>query len=140
MKEKLPTRVVWLRGVIAAVIAALINVAVAAVSAAIVGASPEFLALQPGPVIATTLVTMLAGTAVFVILNRLLQRPGRVFSIVAFAVAVLSLVAPIGLSMDTSGQFAGSSPAAALALIPLHLIPAVILVAALVWIPKRDRP
>lgn len=139
MKQKLSTGTIWLRGVIATVIAAVLNVAVATASATVVGASPEFLALQPGPVITATVVTMLVGTGLFAILNRFLSRPRRVFAIVALGVAVLSLIAPVTLSMDTSGQFAGNSPAAALSLIPLHLIPAVTLVAALAWNPKGHR-
>lgn len=133
MKVKLSTRQVWVRGVIAAVLATITNVAIAALSARLVDASPDFPALQPGPVATFTLFTVLMGTAVFALLNRFTARPVRVFTIVASAVALVSLIAPIALAGDTSGTMAGVTPAAALALIPLHLVPAVVIIMALAW-------
>ncbi|MGV8909716.1 MAG: DUF6069 family protein [Propionicimonas sp.] len=133
MNSKLATRQVWARGTVGAGVAAALNVLVAALSARLVNASPAFLALQPGPVITVTLVTVLAGTAVFAILNRFLTHPRTVFAVVASVVAVASLIAPIALSTDTSGVIAGVSPAAALALIPLHLIPAAVIIGAFGW-------
>jgi len=129
--NKISTRQLWMRGAVSAVIAAVVNTALSALSAGLLGA-PAFRALQPGPVVTVTIVTVMAGTAVFAILNRLLSRPTRVFSLVSAAIAVLSLIAPIGLSLDPS-TFPGATTASALALIPLHLIPAAILIAAFAW-------
>lgn len=137
MSSKLSTGQVWLRGVVSAVIAAVINVGVAIVAAGLVGASPEFLALTPGPVISVTVVTVLLGTAVYAVLNRLITRPTLVFSIIAAVIAIGSLVGPIALSGDTSGTMAGVTPAAALALIPLHLVPAAVIVSAFAWRSRR---
>lgn len=138
MKEKFSTGAIWLWGVIAAATAAVINVVVATVSATIVGASPELVALQPGPVITTTLVTMLAGTAVFTILSRLVQRRDACFDR-RFRGDRAQPGCPHRIEHGHIWSVRPRQPRRpARALIPLHLIPAVTLVAALVWIPKRD--
>lgn len=133
MNSKYTQRQIWTRGVVAALAATVINVVVGIVSARLVDAEPTFLPLQPGPVAAITLVTVLAGTAVFAVLNRFVARPVLVFTVIAAVVALASLVPPIALSSDTSGTIAGVTAPAALALIPLHLIPASVIVAAFAW-------
>ncbi|MFE7843624.1 DUF6069 family protein [Microbacterium sp. NPDC057407] len=131
-------RLPWRRVLLAILIAVVLNVAIAAIAAAALGAA-DFLALQPGPVATVTIATMLVGTAVYAVLARLTARAARWFTVIALGVAIVSLIAPISLALDGSGSFPGSSPAAALALIPLHLIPAVALVAAVTRTPKEAR-
>ena len=137
MLSKLSNRQMWLRGVVGALIAAAINLGVALVAARLVDASPEFLALTPGPVVSVTVVTVLIGTAVYAVLNRLVARPTLVFSIIATVIALASLAAPIALSGDTSGTMAGVTPVAAPVLIPLHLIPEAVIVAAFAWRSRK---
>ncbi|TDN90756.1 DUF6069 family protein [Microbacterium sp. BK668] len=132
------TSVPWTRALVAVGIATVLNVAIAAVAAAVLDAG-EFVALQPGPVATVTVGTMLAGTLFFAVLIRVTAHAAPWFTVIALGVALVSLVAPVALAVDSSGSFPGSSPAAALALIPLHLIPAVTLVAALTRTPEEAR-
>lgn len=131
-------RVAWTRVLVAVLIAAVLNVAIAALAAAALDAG-DFIALQPGPVATVTAATMLVGTLVYAALTRVTDRAARWFTGIALGVALVSLIAPVSLALDTSGSFSGSSPQAALALIPLHLIPAVALVTALTRTPEEAR-
>lgn len=132
------TRVPWIRALIAMVIAVVLNVVIASIAAATLSA-PDFIALQPGPVVTVTVVTMLIGTLLYAILVRVTSRAARWFTVIALSVALLSLIAPVSLALDSSGSFPGSTPAASLALVPLHLIPAVAIVTALARTPKEAR-
>ncbi len=126
----------WARGAVATAVAATVNVVVALVARAALDVDPDVRALQPGPVLSITVVAMLAGTAVYVLLRSRVRRPGRVFAVVAYAVAVVSLLGPLSLLGADPADFPGVGDAAALALIPLHLIPALVLVPALTRRPR----
>ncbi|MGW0882330.1 DUF6069 family protein [Streptomyces sp. NPDC002671] len=126
-----PTRTVWARGAVAALIAAVLNVVVALAAKAVFDLDSRFIGLKPVPVIAATLITMLAGTGVFLLIRRFAARPERIFTIVAVGFAVLSVASPLSLLGASPSSQPGVSDTAALCLIPLHLIPAPVLLAAL---------
>ncbi len=133
MKSGYPLWGVFARGAVAAGIATVINVIVASALAVTVDGSPEFLPLQPGPVITITVATIAAGTVTFALLNWLTTKAFVVFTVIASLVAVASIASPLALSVDDSGTFAGVTAAAALALVPLHIIPAATIIAAFAW-------
>jgi Family of unknown function (DUF6069) len=130
MTTPVPARRLWKRGLLATAIGATLNLGVAVTAAAALDA-PDFAALQPGPVLTATIVSMIAGTGVFVVLQGRVDNPKRVFTVLALGASLLSLAAPISLAQDTSGQFGDVTSAMAMSLIPLHLIPAIVLVLAL---------
>ncbi|MET8508387.1 DUF6069 family protein [Streptomyces sp. NPDC004787] len=126
-----PARTVWTRGAVAAVVAAALNTAVAVVARTALDLDPRFIGLKPAMVITATLFTMLAGTGVFLLIRRFTARAERIFTILAIAFAVLSVASPISLLGASPADQPGVSDAAALCLIPLHLIPAPVLLVAL---------
>ncbi|MHC5796055.1 DUF6069 family protein [Lacisediminihabitans sp. FW035] len=141
MIEQSPsTRTVLVRSAIAIVIALTLNAIVAIALSTLVSAPSSFLALTPGPVVFLTALGMIAGTVVYLIVKRLSSRPNLWFAWIASAVALLSLGLPIALAIDPSAapeRLGEATAAAALALIPLHLIPAASLIAALLARPGR---
>ncbi|WP_225840213.1 DUF6069 family protein [Streptomyces sp. NK08204] len=124
-------RTIWGRGAVAALVAAVLNLVLAIAAAAVFDIDSRFIGLQPVPVIAATLITMMAGTGVFLLIRRFAARPERIFTIVALAFAVISVASPLSLLGASQASQPGVSDTAALCLIPLHLIPAPVLLAAL---------
>lgn len=119
----------FLRVLVAIAVAVALNLVVGLGLRAALGVSDQFLPLTPGAIVFFTLLPSLAGVVLFLILRR---APARVFPIVALSVAVVSLIAPLGLLGADAADWAGLTTGAALALLPLHLLPAVVLVAVLV--------
>lgn len=115
-------------------IAVVANLALSQALAAAVDADPDFVALQAGPVAVASAIGVLLGVAAFVVLRRL----GRESLFVPLVVigALLSLGGPIGLLDATQAQQPGVTDAAALALVPLHLLVAAVVAVVL---PRRAR-
>ena len=128
----LPTSRIWLRGAIAAVVAAALNTIVAALEVSAFSLSPAQLSMQAGPVIALTIVGILAGTGVFVMLRRRGPTGERLFVIIAVIVGALSLLLPVAM-MVTPDAFPGGSVRGGAALIPIHLIATSAAIAALTF-------
>jgi peptidoglycan/LPS O-acetylase OafA/YrhL len=110
------------------------NLVLSQVLAAAVDADPDFLALQPGPVATASAVGVLLGAALFAILRRINRQ--RLFVPLVVVGALLSLAGPLGLLGATQESQPGVSDAAALALIPLHLLVAAVVAVVL---PSRSR-
>lgn len=127
----IPTRTVWARGAVAAIVAAVLNAIVAVAATAISDIDSAFLPLQPAMVAGFTLGAMLVGTGVYLVIRRFAKRPERVFTIVALVFGVLSIASPLSLLGASQASQPGVSDTAALWLIPLHLIPAPVLVLGL---------
>jgi hypothetical protein len=104
------------------------------VLAAAVDADPDFLPLQPGPVAVASAVGVLLGVAAFAVLRRLGRQ--RLFLPLVGVGALLSLGGPLGLLGATEAAQPGVSDAAALVLIPLHLLVAAVVAVVL---PGRAR-
>lgn len=113
-------------GLVATVLAVLLNLAVGLGLRAALGVSDKFLPLTPGAIIFFTLLPSIGGVVLFLIVRRI-----RVFAIVGFGLAVVSLIAPLGLLGADATQWEGLTTGAALALVPLHLLPALVLVGVL---------
>jgi hypothetical protein len=114
--------------------AALGNLVLSQALAAAVDADPDFLALQPGPVAVASAVGVLLGLAAHLVLRRLGRE--RLFLPLLAVGALLSLAGPLGLLGASQADQPGVSDAAALALIPLHLLVAVVVA---VVMPRRAR-
>jgi hypothetical protein len=109
------------------------NLVLSQVLAAAVDADPDFLALQAGPVAVASAVGVLLGAALYAVLRRL-RRPRL---LVRWSRrAPCSARRPLGLLGATQAEQPGVSDAAALALIPLHLLVAVV---RAVVLPVRNR-
>jgi hypothetical protein len=122
------------RTAVALLVAVLANVALSQALAAAVDADPDFLALQPGPVAVASAVGVLLGVAAYAVLRRLGRE--RLFLPLVAVGALLSLGGPLGLLGATQAAQPGVSDAAALALIPLHLLVAAVVAVVL---PGRAR-
>jgi hypothetical protein len=118
----------------ATVCAVVANLVLSQVLAAAVDADSDFVGLQPGPVAVASVVGVLLGAAAYAVLRRIGRQ--RLFVPLVAVGALLSLGGPIGLLGATPAEQPGVTDAAALALIPLHLL--VALVAAVV-LPARGR-
>lgn len=116
---------------LAVAVAVLANMALSQVLAAAVDADPKFVGLQAGPVAVASAVGVLLGVIAYVVLRRLGQE--RLFLPLVGVGALLSLGGPLGLLGATEAEQPGVSDAAALALIPLHLLVAVVVVLVLPW-------
>jgi hypothetical protein len=122
------------RAGVALVVSVVAGVALSQVLRAVVDADPDFLALQPGPVAVASAVGVLLGVAAYALLRRLGRE--RLFLPLVAIGALLSLGGPLGLLGATQEAQPGVSDAAALALIPLHLLVAVVVAVVL---PGRAR-
>jgi len=103
---------VWRYGVLAAVIAAVINAIIWLIARAL---GVSFRVQPPGQtestvnllaVILITIVPILLGVGVYVLLHRLTRRPFLVFLIIALVVFVLSLLPPLSAADETGTQVA----------------------------------
>ena len=115
----LTRRLAWLA---AAAIA--VNVVLALLLRAATGTSEDFLPLQAGPVVVATAVGLVLGVVLLLVLRRVLRRPQPVFVGLVVLGALLSLAGPVGLLGASPADQPGVTDEAALALVPLHLVPA----------------
>ena len=123
-----------------AVVAVAVNVALALGLRAATDTSSDFLPFQPGPVATATLVGLLAGWALHRVLRRFVRRPDPVFVGVVVVGALLSLGGTLSLLGASPADQPGVTDAAALALIPLHLVPAAALLFAVLGPRRGSRP
>lgn len=101
---------------------------------ALVDASGDFLALQPGPVAVTTIFGVLIGVGLLLLLRRLGRE--RLFAPLVVVGTLLSLGGPISLLGATQAEQPGVTDEAALALVPLHLL---VGAAVAFVLPRRTR-
>ena len=85
--------------------------------------STEFRGLMPQAIISVTVLALVAGVGLLTLLRRRSVGAERLFSIVATALALVSCAAPLALLAGNASSTPGWSRAAALSLLPLHLIP-----------------
>jgi Family of unknown function (DUF6069) len=113
---------------IAAMISALANVALATALRIGLGIDPVFRPLSPPGVAVLTVAFTCIGGAVFAVIARRWPTDAvRRFTIVAIVVLIVSLVAPLSLLGATQAQSPGVSTTAVFALIPLHAVAAIVL-------------
>lgn len=122
---------ILLQGLIAALVASVVNVFLSLILRNVLDIDDAFEPLRVGPVITMTMISVLLGTGVYLLLRRFVKRPNRVFTIVALGTAAVSCFGPITMLNSTTEEYPGLTDAAALSLIPLHILPALIVVAAL---------
>ena len=123
------------RAAVVAAAAAALNVALALLLRAVTGTSGDFTPLQPGPVAVVTLVGVLAGLLAHLLLRRFTTRLDRLFPGLVVVAALLSLGGPVSLLGASPADQPGVTDAAALSLVPLHLV-----VAAAVLVAVLRRP
>lgn len=129
--ERVDRGKIWPVGLLAAVVAAVLNAAFAMVAARLVGVDPAFQALNgPGAVITFTLVGVLLATAVFWLLARASARPVSLFRTVAVAALLVSFV-PNVLLLLAAPPGSGVTPGAITILMLTHVIAAVVAVGLL---------
>jgi len=110
------------------------NLVLSQALAAAVDADPDFVGLQAGSVAAASAVGVLLGVAAFAVLRRLGRQ--RLFVPLVALGALLSLGGPLSLLGATPAEQPGVTDAAALALLPLHLLVTVVVAVVL---PARSR-
>lgn len=116
----------------AAMISAIVNVALGSGLRIGLAIDPAFRPLAPAGIVVVTVVFTLIGGAVFAVMARRGRADAvRRFTILAVVVAILSLAAPLSLLGPAQAQSVGVSTTAVLALMPLHLVAATVLVVAI---------
>jgi cell shape-determining protein MreD len=127
---------------IAATISALANVTLATALRIGLGIDPVFRPLSPaGVAVLTFAFTCIGGVVFAVIARRWPTDAVRRFTIVAIVVLIVSLAAPLSLLGATQAQSPGVSTTAVLALIPLHVVAAIVLVVTIQRsLPSGSRP
>lgn len=128
------TRSLAARSGIALISAVAGNLVLSQALAAAVDADPDFVGLQAGSVAAASAVGVLLGVAAFAVLRRLGRQ--RLFVPLVALGALLSLGGPLSLLGATPAEQPGVTDAAALALLPLHLLVTVVVAVVL---PARSR-
>jgi Family of unknown function (DUF6069) len=115
---------------IAATISAFANVALATALRIGLGIDPAYRPLNPAAVAVLTFAFTCVGGVVFAVIARRWPTDAvRRFTIVAIVVLIVSLAAPLSLLGATQSQWTlGASTTAVLALIPLHVVAAIVLV------------
>jgi len=116
-------------GLIAAAVAAVLNVVAALLVAALLDAPADYGPLQPAPVVASTVLAVLLGTAAYAWLARVPGRAERLFPRIAWAVAGASLLQPLSLLTTHLPVIEGEGGATlriVLGTMVLHLIPAAV--------------
>jgi hypothetical protein len=112
-------RLLWV-GPLAIVAAVAANLLIRLVAVALFDISPEFMPLQWGPPIFFTTIGVIGAIVVFAIVARFSKRPVRLFRTIALVVLVLSFIPDVLLL--TSNSMPGTSPAAVLALMAMHVV------------------
>lgn len=110
----------WWVGPLAIVVSIVANLIVRVIAVSVLGVSEEFPPLGWAPPIMFTIIGVLGATIVFAIVARASKRPVALFRTIALVVLVISLVPDILLW--TSNAMPGTSLAAVLALMLMHVI------------------
>lgn len=117
--------------VVAVVGAVALNLLLAVVARALLDVDAAYEPLQLGPVATVTALTALLGVGVYALLTRFTSRPDRIFAVLAWAAAVISLVLAVPMLTADPPPYPGISGATVLATGLLHLAPAAVLVTVL---------
>jgi hypothetical protein len=128
---------IWAVGLLATLVGILLNLGVGLGLRASLDISGAFLPLTPGAIVFFTLIPMVLGVLFYQILRATSGRADSVFTVVVAVLAVLSLAAPLSLLGADVKDWEGLTTGAALSLIPLHLVPAVVLVVAMTRLRSR---
>lgn len=126
--ERITVTRLAITGVLAAVVAGVVNVLVRVLATTLFDVPAGYQPLGWGPVVTTTVVGVVGATAVYGLLMRVAKRPNRTFLGVAAVVLVLSfgpLVAPPAFLADAPPSVLGT-------LAVMHVTTAVIVVGILV--------
>lgn len=97
---------------------------------------PDFLPLAtPAPVIVFTAVPAIGAVGVYALVRRMTSRPAFVFRWIGAVVLVLSIMPDLWLLTDAASEtFPGTTPAAVLVLMALHVAAAV----PIIWFLTQD--
>ena len=94
-RQRVALRRLWWIAPLTIVLAALANLMISFLGVAFFGVPSTFPMLQPGVVIAITVVFLLLATVAFIVTGRFSQHPIRVYRLVALVAVVLSFLNPI---------------------------------------------
>jgi Family of unknown function (DUF6069) len=114
-------------GILGVGLAIFANLILARLATGLLDPPATFVPLRGANVVFLTLVASALGVCAFLMLVLTTRRPARWFRVAAYTVALLSCLSPASLLIGEPPRLAGTSVALVLALLPLHLVPAVIL-------------
>ncbi len=128
---RIPVNRILRAGLVAAVLAAIVNGIISQIARALLDAPDAFAPLQLPAVIFSTVGFILIGTLVFLGISRFARRPVRVFQIVAVIALLLSFSNPLFILNSTSDRFAGMTGSIIAALLLMHTAAAAITITIL---------
>ncbi len=94
-RQRIILRRLWWIVPLTIVLAALGNLMISFLGVAFFGVPSTFPLLQPGPVIASTVVFLLLATVAFIVIGHFSRHPIRVYRLVALVAVVLSFLNPL---------------------------------------------
>lgn len=116
----IPLRRIFVTGLLAIVAAALANTVVRFITVSLFSIEAAFGPLQRMTPIVFTVIGVLGGVIVFAVLSRIVQRPVRVFRIVALVVLVVSLIPDVLLFFADATMIPGLTVPGVVALMVMH--------------------
>jgi len=118
----IPLSRIFIAGLLAIIASSLANTVVRFITVMLFSIDPVFGPLQLMTPIVFTVIGVLGGVIVFAILSRTVQRPMRVFQIVALVVLLVSLIPNILLFFANSMLIPGLTVPGIIALIVMHFV------------------
>ncbi len=122
---RIPVSRILRAGLVAAVLAAIVNGVISQIARAVLDAPDAFAPLQLPAVIIATVGFILVGTVVFMGISRFARRPVRVFQILAVLALLLSFSNPFFILNSTSERFARITTPIIAALLLMHTAAAI---------------
>ncbi len=116
---------------LAAVAAAAANALLRALAVAVFDIPDTFEHLALRAVLTSTVAGVIAGGLVFAVISRFARAPVRTFAVVAAVFLVASLGAPLSVGLEDPPEYAGTDAASVGTMMAMHVVAAVICVAAL---------
>lgn len=126
----------WLVALVAALVAAGIDVLIAKIATPLVYAPADYPSFTEIPILAGCLLGGIGGCAVFTVLSRRAQRPVRWFAIAAVGFLLASYALPILPIVNPLPRFAGVNWGIAFTLMLMHTITAAIIASSLIAFGK----
>lgn len=129
-------RILWV-GLFAVVVAATANALVSVIAVALFDVSPGFLPLRVGADVSFTVIGVVGAVVVFALVARFSRRPVWLFRRVALGALVISLVPD--LLVLYANLFPGTTVAAVVSLMVMHVVAWAVSVGTLTTLVVRDK-
>jgi drug/metabolite transporter (DMT)-like permease len=119
-----PTSRLWTVGLVAGLLATLLNVGLALILGPALNVPSSFAPFQPVTIVVACVLGSLVATLAYVLLRRFVTQPDSTFTVLALFALLASFALPWSIGDSTSPRFAGVTLEIQLALSAMHVITA----------------